>query len=51
MTITLLISVITNTLCLLAGVLVGAAVTFWFKTISNEALVSSKKESLNIFTL
>ena len=32
MTITVLISTITNTLWLLAGVVVGAAVTFWFKT-------------------
>ena len=29
---TLLISTITNTLWLLAGVVVGAAITFWFKT-------------------
>jgi hypothetical protein len=32
MTIALLISAITNTLWLLTGVVVGAAVTFWFKT-------------------
>jgi hypothetical protein len=29
---TLLISAITNTLWLLAGVVVGAAITFWLKT-------------------
>jgi len=33
MTIALLISAITNTLWLLAGVVVGAAVTLWFKTL------------------
>jgi len=32
MTIALLISAITNTLWLLAGVVVGAALTFWLKT-------------------
>ena len=32
MTIALLISAITNTLWLLAGVVVGAAIVFWFKT-------------------
>ena len=32
MTIAVLISAITNTLWLHAGVVVGAAVTFWFKT-------------------
>jgi hypothetical protein len=32
MTIALLISAITNTLWLLGGVAVGAALTFWFKT-------------------
>lgn len=32
MTIALLISAITNTLWLIAGVVVGAAVSFWFRT-------------------
>jgi hypothetical protein len=32
MTIAVLISAITNTLWLLAGVVVGAAITFWLKT-------------------
>ena len=33
MTIALLISAITNTLWLLAGVVVGTTVVFWFKTL------------------
>jgi hypothetical protein len=32
MTIALLISAITNTLWLIAGVVIGAAVSFWFRT-------------------